>query len=86
MVTLLVRSCGLSAQPINVAGEPATSRGSVPIVAVFSQPDVGVIPTELTDVEPLLNKGEFIPGGKGSMGMSGLPDPLQRPVQTGEKL
>ena len=83
MVTLLVRSCEFSAQPIKVAGEPETSSGSISLVAVNCQPGVAVMPTELPDVDPLLNEGKLILGRKGTSGMT---DPLQRPVQTGEKL
>src|SRR2546429_9732813 len=77
MVTLLVRSCEFSAQPINVAGEPETSNGSICLVAANCQPGVAVMPTELTYVDPLLKKGKLTPGSKG---VSGLTDPLQRLV------
>src|SRR5260370_42403033 len=70
IVTLLVRSCEFSAQPINVAGEPEISSGSIFLVAVNCQPGVAVMPTVLPDVDPLLNKSILLPGSKGMRGLA----------------
>src|SRR5438552_13825119 len=83
MVAVLVRSCECSAQPMNVGGEPETSSGSTSLVAENCQPGVAVMPTKLLDVGPLLDEEELAPDSKDT---SGLTDPLQRPVHTGEKL
>ena len=74
-VAFAVKSWEFSAQPINVAGEPETSSGSICLAAVNCHPGVAVIPTKLLEVDPLLDEEELAPDNKDTSGLTD--DPLQ---------